>query len=46
MTLVLDSAALVAVADRRDPMQAPVEAVLRQEAGELAVPSPVTAEVD
>lgn len=34
------------MADRRDPMQARVEAVLREEAGELVVPAPVTAEVD
>lgn len=46
MTLVLDTAPLVALADRRDPLQASVEAVLRDEPGELVVPAPVTAEVD
>lgn len=46
MTLVVDAAPLVALADRRDPMQASVEAVLRDEPGELVVPAPVTAEVD
>lgn len=46
MTLVLDAAPLVAVADRLDPMQARVAQVLRDEAGDLVVPAPVTAEVD
>ena len=46
MTLVLDAAPLVAVADRRDSMQPLIEALLREEAGELVVPAPITAEVD
>lgn len=46
MTLVLDAAPLVAVADRRDPMHASIAAVLHDEPGELIVPAPVTAEVD
>jgi len=46
VTLVLDAAPLVAVADRRDPMHASIAAVLRDEPGELIVPAPVTAEVD
>lgn len=46
MTLVLDAAPLVAVADRRDPMRARIEQVLVGEAGDLVVPAPVTAEVD
>lgn len=46
MTLVLDAAPLVAVADRRDPMQGRIAAALRDEPGELIVPAPVTAEVD
>jgi uncharacterized protein len=46
VTLVIDCAPLVALADRADPMQARVEAVLRSEAGELVLPAPVTAEVD
>lgn len=46
MTLVLDTAPLVAVADRRDRLHDRVEAVLRGEPGELVVPAPVTAEVD
>lgn len=46
MTVVLDSAPLVAVADRRDRLHSAVEAVLREEPGELVIPEPVTAEVD
>ncbi len=46
MTLLLDAAPLVAVADRRDPMQSLVEEALRNEDGELVIPAPVTAEVD
>ncbi|MGH9171981.1 MAG: PIN domain-containing protein [Acidimicrobiales bacterium] len=46
MTLVVDAAPLVAVADRRDPMASLVEVLLRDEPGELVVPAPVTAEVD
>ncbi len=46
MTLVLDTAPLVAVADRRDPMYSHVHAILRDEPGELVIPAPVTAEVD
>ncbi|MFL5797254.1 MAG: type II toxin-antitoxin system VapC family toxin [Actinomycetota bacterium] len=46
MTLVLDAAPLVAVADRRDPARPRIEALLRDEPGELVIPAPVTAEVD
>ncbi|MGQ0744680.1 MAG: type II toxin-antitoxin system toxin ribonuclease C26 [Acidimicrobiales bacterium] len=46
MTLIVDAAPLVAVADRRDPMRERVQAVLAGEAGELVVPSPISAEVD
>ncbi|HVC23737.1 MAG TPA: PIN domain-containing protein [Candidatus Dormibacteraeota bacterium] len=46
MTLVIDAAPLVAVADRRDSMQQRIEALLRDEPGELVIPAPVTAEVD
>lgn len=46
MTLVIDAAPLVAVADRRDPFQSRVEALLREEPGELVIPAPVTSEVD
>lgn len=46
MTLVLDAAPLVAVADRRDPMRPAIEDLLRREGGQLVIPAPVTAEVD
>jgi len=46
VTLVIDAAPLVAVADRRDPMMPRVEALLRREPGELVIPAPVTSEVD
>lgn len=46
MTLVLDAAPLVALADRNDPAKDRVATVLREEAGELIIPAPVTAELD
>jgi uncharacterized protein len=46
LTLVIDAAPLVAVADRRDPMATAVAALLLEEPGELVIPAPVTAEVD
>jgi hypothetical protein len=46
VTLVVDAGPLVAVADRRDPMKPRIEALLRQETGELVIPAPITAEVD
>ena len=46
MTLILDAAPLVALADRRDPFGPQIETLLRQEVGELVVSAPVTAEVD
>lgn len=46
MTLIVDTAPLVAVADRHDPSQSQIEAVLRDHDGPLVVPAPVTAEVD
>ena len=46
MTLVLDAAPLVAVADRRDRLAPTIEAILRSESGELVIPLPVAAEVD
>lgn len=46
MTLLLDAAPLVALADRSDRMQQPVERVLRDEPGDLVIPAPVSAEVD
>jgi predicted nucleic acid-binding protein len=46
MTLVLDAAPLVALADRSDRMHERVEAVLWDEPGDLVIPAPVSAEVD
>lgn len=46
MTLVVDAAPLIAVADRRDPMASTISAILRDEPGDLIIPAPVTAEVD
>lgn len=46
MTLILDAAPLVALADRRDPLRSAVRAVLDAETGGLIVPAQVTAEVD
>ena len=46
MTLVVDAAAIVAMHDRREPMQAGVERALGDEAGYLVLPAPVSAEVD
>ena len=46
MTLIVDAAPLVALADRRDPLRAAVRDVLVTEPGKLIIPAPVTAEVD
>lgn len=46
MTLIIDAAPLVALADTADRMREPVRAALTAEAGPLVIPAPVTAEVD
>jgi predicted nucleic acid-binding protein len=46
VTLLIDAAPLVALADRRDPLRAAVRDVLVAEPGGLVIPAPVTAEVD
>lgn len=46
MTLLVDAAPLVALADRRDPLRDPVRGALESERGALVIPAPVTAEVD
>lgn len=46
MTLVVDAAPLVAVADTRDRMAGRVGEVLAEEDGPLVLPAPVSAEVD
>jgi predicted nucleic acid-binding protein len=46
VTLIVDAAPLVALADAADRMREPVRAVLAAERGPLVIPAPVTAEVD
>lgn len=46
MTLIVDAAPLVALADSADRMREPVRAALAAAEGELVLPAPVTAEVD
>ncbi len=46
MTLILDAAPLVALADRDEPRREALLETLRTEAGSLILPAPVTAEVD
>ena len=46
MTLILDAAPLVCLADRRDTRHRNVRDALTREPGDLIVPAPVTAEVD
>jgi hypothetical protein len=42
VTLIIDAAPLVALADRRDPLQTAVREVLVTEPGNLVIPAPVT----
>lgn len=46
MTLIVDTAPLVALADPRDPRRRVLADVLQRERGELVIPAPVTAEAD
>lgn len=46
MTLIVDAAPLVALADTADRMREPVRAALAAEPGPLVIPAPVTAEID
>jgi predicted nucleic acid-binding protein len=46
VTLVVDAAPLVALADEREPQREVILAILRAERGGLFVPAPVSAEVD
>ncbi len=46
MTLLVDAAPVVALADADEPLRDDILAVLRVEPGELIVPAPVTAEID
>jgi uncharacterized protein len=46
VTVVIDAAPLVALADRNDPRRSAVLENMRGEPGDLVVPAPTTAEVD
>lgn len=46
MTLLVDAAPLVALADRKDPLRPAVREVLEAEPGALVIAAPVTAEAD
>lgn len=46
MTLVIDAAPMVALADEREPRRDEVLGLLRAERGRLFIPAPVTAEID
>jgi uncharacterized protein len=46
VTLVIDAAPLVALADEREPRRSEILEVLRAERGALFIPAPVTAEID
>lgn len=46
MTLVVDAAPLVALADEREPLRLEILELLRAEKGNLFIPAPVTAEID
>lgn len=46
MTLIIDVAPLVALADERDPLRQEIHELLLAERGGLFVPAPVTAEID
>jgi predicted nucleic acid-binding protein len=46
VTLILDTGAIIALYDRRDPLQPSVERILRDEPGDLVIPGPVSAEID
>lgn len=46
MTLLVDAAPLVALADRRDRHRAAVREILASERGALVIAAPVTAEID
>ncbi len=46
MTLLIDAAPLVALADTSDPRREKVLAVLSDEPGALVIPGPTTAEID
>lgn len=46
MTLLIDAAPLVALADTGEPWREAIQAVLCEEPGALVIPAPTTAEID
>jgi len=46
LTLIVDAAPLVALADAAEPRRAAILETLREEPGSLVIPAPTTAEVD
>lgn len=46
MTLIIDAAPLVALADSSEPQRESILSILSDEDGELVIPAPITAEVD
>lgn len=46
MTLLIDAAPLVALADTGEPWRATIQAALSAEPGALVIPAPTTAEID
>lgn len=46
MTLIIDAAPLVALADENEPQRSRILELLRAERGSLFIPAPVTAEID
>jgi uncharacterized protein len=46
VTLVVDAAPLVAIADEKEPLRRPIIELLQAERGNLFIPAPVTAEID
>jgi uncharacterized protein len=46
VTIVIDAAPLVALADEREPLRQEIRAVLEAERGSLFIPAPVTSEID
>lgn len=46
MTVIVDTAPIIALADKRDPLHDRVDEILRDEPGELVISAPATAEID
>ncbi|MGA9875103.1 MAG: PIN domain-containing protein [Solirubrobacteraceae bacterium] len=46
MTLILDAAPVVAIADTSEPLRDRILELMRANAGALVIPAPVTAEID